>query len=148
MNNVFQFNSKINATKRSVAELNDEFRKGIYFTTAASVNDGANQYVVTHGCREEFSSHENRMALMLAIANFSHFSEDNDPWLEHDFGSVTVNNQKIFWKIDYFNKVAKRVREPNGSIVVSFVPGNEASSNAADPAKTARVMTIMLASEY
>ena len=34
------------------------------------------------------------------IREFGEFSEDNDPWGEHDFGSFTFRGEKLFWKID------------------------------------------------
>lgn len=46
------------------------------------------------------------------IAEFDTFTPDNDPYGEHDFGSVTVavsdlitgeaETHKVFWKIDYY----------------------------------------------
>lgn len=72
-----------------------------------------------------------RMALQNAVQRFDKFDEDNDPHHEHDFGSILFDGEKIFWKIDYFDK--------------SLEYGSEDPS---DPAQTTRVMTIMLASEY
>ena len=68
-----------------------------------------------------------------AIAAYDGFSKDegNDPYGEHDFGSVQIDDHKIFWKIDYYNP--------------DMLHGSE---NPADPNVTVRVMTIMLASEY
>ena len=65
------------------------------------------------------------------VATFSEFNEDNDPHGEHDFGSFTLAGRKIFWKIDYYD--AK----------MEF-----GSEDPADPSKTTRVLTIMLAEEY
>jgi hypothetical protein len=33
------------------------------------------------------------------------FTEDNDPHREHDFGQVEAGGFKLFWKIDYYNKL-------------------------------------------
>lgn len=66
--------------------------------------------------------------VLFAVRSFSDFTEDNDPHKEHDFGSIEVNGEKCFWKIDYYDK--------------SMEGGSE------DPAVTTRVLTIMLASEY
>ena len=66
-----------------------------------------------------------------AVAAFDAFSPDNDPYDEHDFGSVTIGTEKVFWKIDYYDR--------------SMEYG---SPNPADPEVTTRVMTILLASEY
>lgn len=65
------------------------------------------------------------------VAVFSAFTPENDPYDEHDFGSVEISGHKIFWKIDYYD------------LAMEF-----GSENPADPAKTVRVLTIMLASEY
>lgn len=65
------------------------------------------------------------------VATFETFTPDNDPYAEHDFGSFELAGQKLFWKIDYY---APDLRG-----------GTE---DPADPAKTTRVLTIMLASEY
>jgi len=64
-------------------------------------------------------------------SDINQFSEDNDPYGEHDVGSLMIENKKIFWKIDYYNKTYR-----NGS------------ENPADTKKTNRVLTIMLACEY
>lgn len=65
------------------------------------------------------------------VATYSSFTNDNDPYGEHDFGALTFNGQKLFWKIDYYDR--------------SLAFG---SPNASDPTVTMRVLTIMLASEY
>jgi hypothetical protein len=65
------------------------------------------------------------------VRTFSEFSKDNDPYNEHDFGSFHVAGHYVFWKIDYYDK--------------SMEGGSE---GPADPKKTQRVLTIMLASEY
>jgi hypothetical protein len=65
------------------------------------------------------------------VATFSDFTPDNDPHGEHDFGSFEVAGRKFFFKIDYFD-----------------VPMEFGSEDPADPSKTTRVLTIMLAEEY
>jgi hypothetical protein len=70
-------------------------------------------------------------AALAAVQSFDAFTPDNDPYGEHDFGSITVGEQKLFWKIDYYD--------------LSLQYG---SKDPSDPAQTARVMTIMLAEEY
>lgn len=65
------------------------------------------------------------------VAAFSDFTADNDPHGEHDFGSFDLAGHKLFWKIDYYD------------------PAMEfGSEDPADPDRTTRVLTIMLASEY
>lgn len=66
-----------------------------------------------------------------AVRDFEAFDRDNDPHGEHDFGALTVDGQRIFFKIDYYDL---------------DLQGH--SPDAADPEVTHRVLTIMLASEY
>ena len=66
-----------------------------------------------------------------AVSGFDQFTEDNDPHGEHDFGAFTINGEKLFWKIDYFDLE---------------LAGH--SMDKANPELTHRVLTIMLASEY
>ena len=65
------------------------------------------------------------------VATFADFTSDNDPHQEHDFGSFGLAGRKIFWKIDYYDADMRY-----------------GSEDPADPAKTTRVLTIMLAEEY
>jgi hypothetical protein len=67
----------------------------------------------------------------LKTQHFKDFTEDNDPHGEHDFGSFEIGGDKFFWKIDYYDP--------------EMIQGSE---DPADPAKTVRVLTIMLADEY
>jgi hypothetical protein len=69
--------------------------------------------------------------LLDALRIFDGFTADNDPHGEHDFGSFEVDGRKHFWKIDYYDAA------------LEF-----GSEDPADPTKTTRVLTIMLASEY
>jgi hypothetical protein len=66
-----------------------------------------------------------------AVREFKDFSDENDPWGEHDFGAVEVDGQKVFFKIDYYDP--------------SLQQGSE---NPANAGCTHRVLTIMLTSEY
>lgn len=72
-----------------------------------------------------------KMAILSAVQSFNTFSADNDPHGEHDFGSIEHDGQKVFFKIDYYDKTLK-----------------SGSENPADPQQTTRVMTVMLANEY
>ena len=65
------------------------------------------------------------------VAAFSAFDGDNDPHQEHDFGSIEVGGNTIFWKIDYYDR--------------TMTAGSE---DPADARSTIRVLTIMLAEEY
>ena len=70
--------------------------------------------------------------LMQAVQSFDEFTEDNDPYKEHDFWSVDLAWTQYFWKIDYYSKQDE----------------NRGSENPWDPEVTRRVMTILEASEY
>jgi Protein of unknown function (DUF3768) len=69
--------------------------------------------------------------VMDAVAEFSLFNKDNDPWDEHDCGTVSVAGETIIWKIDYYD----RKMECH-------------SPDIADSKKIIRVLTIMLGAEY
>ncbi len=64
-------------------------------------------------------------------AAFNHFTADNDPHGEHDFGQFNILSQSYFFKFDYLDKDMQH-----------------GSEDPADPEKTTRVLAIMLASEY
>jgi Protein of unknown function (DUF3768) len=69
--------------------------------------------------------------LLERVRRFRGFTEDNDPYGEHDFGSLELAGQTYFFKVDY------------------YAPDMEGGSeDPADPAKTTRVLTIMRADEY
>ncbi|MGC2463226.1 MAG: DUF3768 domain-containing protein [Steroidobacteraceae bacterium] len=72
-----------------------------------------------------------RAMVIRRVATFSDFNNENDPHGEHDFGSFEIAGRKFFWKIDYYD--------------ANLELGSE---DPADPTKTTRVLTIMLASEY
>ena len=70
-------------------------------------------------------------AIVEAVQTYNTFNRDNDPHGEHDFGSLTLGEERIFWKIDYYDP--------------DCVYGSEDPS---DPTKTTRVLTMMLAEDY
>ena len=75
-------------------------------------------------------------AIVGKVMNFEDFTEDNDPHGEHDFGAFDFKDERIFWKIDYYNRK-------------SFGSGFEMGADyPEDATKTTRVLTIMLADEY
>ena len=81
------------------------------------------------------------------IETFDVFDEDNDPHGERDFGTIYQlgdgrwtterprmrddERERVFWKLDYYDRAMRF-----------------ASDDAADPAITRRVLTIMLSDEY
>lgn len=100
-----------------IRELNDAFRKGF----------GDGQIMVTPGIAERNDVWE----IVQRVRKYNSFDSGNDPHGEHDFGSIAINGQTIFWKIDYYDK--------------DLASG---SPNPSCPSITTRVLTIMLASEY
>jgi hypothetical protein len=71
--------------------------------------------------------------LYAKVRAFNDFTERNDPYGEHDFGSVEhgEDNQLIFWKFDYWD-----------------LDLAGCSPDPSDPAVCHRALTIMLAEEY
>ncbi|MCJ2109011.1 DUF3768 domain-containing protein [Methylobacterium sp. E-041] len=72
-----------------------------------------------------------RTTLLMAVRGFERFDANNDPHGEHDFGAVTVDGVRAFWKIDTYD---------------SELHGH--SPYPADLPVTVRVLTVMLAEEY
>lgn len=85
--------------------------------------------MLTLGIQEKGS--EFAVAAVRAVRDLDNFSDENDPWGEHDFGAIELDGEKVFFKIDYYD--------------LSLQQG---SKNPANEGCTHRVMTIMLASEY
>ena len=65
------------------------------------------------------------------VQSFDDFTDTNNPYQEHDFGSFEFAGKRIFWKFDYYDQSM-----------------TAASPNPADLSITERVLTIMLAEEY
>jgi hypothetical protein len=106
--------------KKRIRRLNDALRQGQTANATVVVTSGLKDLgdaFLTRACR--------------AVKDHQTFTPDNDPHGEHDFGSFTLDDTKIFWKIDYLD-----LRLEMHSL------------DAANPALTHRVLTIMLASEY
>jgi hypothetical protein len=76
-------------------------------------------------------SNVHKTLLLERVRTFDVFTEDNDPHGEHDFGSIEFLGRKFFWKLDYYDPTM-----------------TYGSDDPADPSKTTRVLTIMLAEEY
>jgi hypothetical protein len=102
-----------------IRELNDTFRQ----TFVGGV------IMITPGI--EALSLKFRAELLRRVRTFDQFDTSSDPYAEHDFGSLEIDNERVFWKIDYYDRAVQH-----------------GSDDPSDSAKTTRVLTIMLASEY
>jgi hypothetical protein len=96
-----------------IAKLNDRFRRSGF------------GIMLTQGVQEL----EDLSGLMYEVCRFNEFTEDNDPYGEHDFGSIVWHGEKVFWKIDYYDQALEYGEDPLSP-------------------DCRRVMTVMLASEY
>ena len=108
-----------NAKRAKIRALNDAFRKTFW----------GGRVMMTAGVAALEAPVRN--AVVEKIKFFEAFDDDNDPWGEHDFVSVEHDGQTYFAKIDYYDRKLEAHSE-----------------DAADPEKTCRVMTIMLAEEH
>lgn len=72
-----------------------------------------------------------KASALVKLAEFDDFAPENDPHGEHDFLSFEHCSRTFFWKCDYYNK------EMDGG-----------SEDPANPDKTIRVGTLMLAEDY
>jgi uncharacterized protein DUF3768 len=105
--------------RQKVRELNDAFR-----TTFSG-----GQVLVTSGVQAlgEKTIHE----ICQKVQTFNEFTEDNDPWKEHDFGVIELNGMIFNWKIDCYDLDRQYL-----------------SPDKTNPAVTIRVLTIMRKEEY
>ena len=104
---------------KKIADLNDAFRRSLM----------GGRVVVTSGVAA--LGQRAQVEALQAVQAFNTFTPDNDPYGEHDFGSLSVRGHEFFWKIDYYDPSLTRH-----------------SDDAADPSVTVRVLTVMLTEEY
>jgi hypothetical protein len=98
---------------KRIASLNDEYRKA------------RQGFLLTRGV----STLPDITKVLSMVQDFNEFSEDNDPYGEHDFGSFVCFDEKLFWKIDYYDEALDLWADPLSS-------------------ECCRVLTVMLAEEY
>lgn len=103
----------------AIRRLNDDLRR----TRAGG------RIVLTCGVRVKGES--TILLLLDKLRRFDDFDKENDPYHEHDFGQIVYDGQKYFFKIDYYD-LSLQMHSPD----------------AANPAVTCRVLTLMLAEEY
>ena len=87
----------VNETSAKIAAINDKFRKS-----------NPAHYTMTYGIMAKMDVG----SVVRAVQQFSSFTEDNDPYGEHDFGSLKVAGEKIFWKIDYYDENLSKWCDP------------------------------------
>ena len=104
---------------KRIASLNDDFRRTFQGGTV----------LATAGVKHQGDAFLGQA--LDTVQRFNDFTHDNDPHREHDFGAFTLDRQKLFWKIDYYDSDLKY-----------------GSEDPADPAVTQRVLTVMMADEY
>jgi hypothetical protein len=109
---------KTNGRASELADLNDNARQAL-----------ACKMVVTRGIAALPMGQQ--MGIIMMVRSFSDFTQDNDPYGEHDFGAFDTKVGKVFFKFDYYDKACEY-----------------GSEDPADPAQTTRVLTIMFADEY
>ena len=115
---------KTKTREEIIGEQNDFFRK-----CPLNMGENVGKYLITSGVSgngEGFA-----IAALNAVQKFDDFTNENDPFGHHDFGSVEVEGEKVFWKIDLYDE--------------NYEYGSEDPTN---PKKTRRVLTIMLPQEY
>lgn len=112
-------NAMTSKTTARIAELNDILRT-TFLTGRALMTEGIRAL-----------PEETQSRIVEAVQIFTDFTPDNDPHGEHDFGAVTIEGHKVFWKIDYY--------------APDMMHG---SDDPSDPKQTRRVLTIMLTEEY
>ena len=103
-----------------IAALNDTFRTGL---------PAGGRVLVTAGV--DAMGAEFVAAALAKVRSFDTFGAGNDPHGEHDFGAFELGGEKLFWKIDYYDR-----DEQHGA------------EDPSDASKTLRVLTVMLAEEY
>ncbi len=103
-----------------IAELNDRFRKG---------DSSLGLWLITVGV--DALPSDKKQSLIQAMRVYNNFSEDNDPYGEHDFGIVDQDGAEYFWEIICYDKSLQHL-----------------SGHPTNLKTTTRVLTLMRAEEY
>lgn len=120
----------IPSRSQRIAELNDQLRSRIQIPVFGKPQVLGAIYIT---CSIANLNPIIQAVIVGKIRKFNDFTEDNDPYGEHDFGSLDITDVgKVFWKIDYYADSTYQ----------------QGSEDPADPSKSYRVLTIMLADEY
>ncbi|MEL6413404.1 MAG: DUF3768 domain-containing protein [Pseudomonadota bacterium] len=108
----------------SIQDANDRFRGGDQTVPG--------QWVITQGLAATIE--EAGLAaldVIQIVQGFDTFTEENDPYGTHEFGSFEFQGETCFWKIDLYDSELRY-----------------GSPDPTDLSQTRRVLKIMLASEY
>lgn len=103
----------------AIAQLNDTFRRTLV----------GGRVVITPGVAA--LGEDALRTIVRSVATFTKFDADNDPYGEHDFGSLIHEGTTYFWKIDAYDRACEF-----------------GSPDPLDPVVTCRVLTVMRADEY
>jgi hypothetical protein len=104
--------------REAIACLNDTFRAsfiggGVFLTKGVAALNLASQ------------------ACLMTAVKIAKPKVENDPWGEHDLGSLDHQGDRYFWKIDYY-----------------ALDNETLSPDPSNPAVTRRILTVMRADEY
>lgn len=112
-----------------IAELNDRLRREVTMQGGSTLG----QMMMTVGVSD--LPPDGLFQLIRAVRDYSNFTtgpEGNDPYGEHDFGTIKIEGLgSFYWKIDYYDK--------------NIEYGSEVPE---DPTVTTRIMTLMTTGEY
>ena len=109
-----------------IAALNDELRQH-------PTHRGLGLITMTSGVTALGPGFWVKVAEKLASLEPSDFDKGNDPYGERDFKAIEVDGEKLFFKIDYFERGSSHT-------LGAVTPEN--------PETTDRVLTVMLTDEY
>ena len=101
----------------------------VKFKEMAKRNDIARQLGLNVVLTNKAAELPNIEELLYAVRSFNRFSSKDDPYGWHDLGYFDWKDQRVLWKIDYFDEQLKHFEDP-----------------LSDTCK--RVITVMLAKEY
>ena len=113
----------------------DESRSASYTARVRALNDAfrqsgvGGQMLMTAGVAA--LPRDEQLGVVAAVMAFEAFGPGDDPYGEHDFGSLRIGPNHVMWKIDTYER-----------------SGRAHSPDPSDPAVTSRVLTVMLAEEY
>ena len=110
------------ALAKSIQLKNDAFRKAVFMGPQPDGKAFMTPAVET-------LAEKTKALLFFEIINFDNFTQDNDPYGEHDFGCIERDGiPKIYWKINYYKDEMME-------------------DGAEDPLNAYRVLVVMFAEE-